>query len=867
MRTSAAWEKMYTDVKGLADSLWSYHRYLLKQLEKSEHNRNLDHPARPLAENCSVFTILKTGSEVKPKYKPLDKAVSLADYNEPVFFDESLHTDVPFDENIQRLRYFEGLQLSVDVDVIKYCPGGAILTTWCFFKAHENRNDIQKQTDAATNILKITPKLPEYHTRMMKQNFKRGIKNIANIQPSVLDMIYKDLTLDATAASHPDTQLRLQMIVMGETGLLTDLRKLNPGRPTGTFDEFFSKLGEIIHENTAADDRRHSQAHMSQYMSVKDLISQAKERCPAGTDIPSSSLVRLQFMPRNPYAKTALSFTSKLPIQYKIQRRQLRVSYPDDHYTSALFKYLRSFAVRLGNDCALFFCDDKAKVPFGEPDMVLSTGVRGKKTLTPSTSTLVAADHDMHHKGSLTPSVYMKCDVPDSVEKSFYRGKVTTVINDSIFQSSNPMRHAATLVRLVKKEDSKPKVLLKFTDGGTDHRNTLEHVKCASICMFKELDLDMFVACRCAPGQSYTNPAERIMSILNIGLQNCALSRQKSTDEVENCIRKCNSMDSIRKVAVDKPEIKEQWEVAIEPLREVIENRFKRLSLKDEPIEAMYPTSEEEMDILKQHLHYLFPQMNTDRLVKAETNKVEKYAEWLDLHCKQSQYCFQIRKCDNPECCGPSSLDLEWIPDPMLDDSKNHYRPFDELYGSETSECDRPTFQKPTERKKATKVKSSIAINPLTKLIQEDETLLGDASVYTAQNARTSIECVECNKPRLVYSKSRLNERTKLQLALALSEGDYTCGSPLTTPEHPLHGKMFVRMNIDCSSPMETSYFSCIHYSSDIAQTDRCYYCGVTGADTDETLKLQFKTVYPICVLCKNKNFETVCMRPFGKKK
>ncbi|WAR05887.1 hypothetical protein MAR_021256 [Mya arenaria] len=96
--------------------------------------------------------------------------------------------------------------------------------------------------------------------------------------------------------------------------------------------------------------------------------------------------------------------------------------------------------------------------------------------------------------------------------------------------------------------------------------------------------------------------------------QNCALSRQKSTDEVENCILKCNSMDSIRKVAVDKPEIKEQWEVAIEPLREVIKNRFKRLSLKDEPIEAMYPTSEEEMDILKQHLNYVFPQMNTDRL-------------------------------------------------------------------------------------------------------------------------------------------------------------------------------------------------------------------------------------------------------------
>lgn len=180
-----------------------------------------------------------------------------------------------------------------------------------------------------------------------------------------------------------------------------------------------------------------------------------------------------------------------------------------------------------------FFCDDKAKVQIGEPDVPMSTGVRGKKSVALSNTTLAATDHNLHHKGSLTPSVYMQCDVPGSIDKPFYRGKVTVVVNDSVFQSSNPMRHATTLLKQIQKLQDKPKVVLKFSDGGTDHRTNLGHVIVSAICLFKELDLDLYVAARCAPGQSWINPAERVMSILNIGLQNCALSREKGSTELE----------------------------------------------------------------------------------------------------------------------------------------------------------------------------------------------------------------------------------------------------------------------------------------------------------------------------------------------
>jgi len=103
------------------------------------------------------------------------------------------------------------------------------------------------------------------------------------------------------------------------------------------------------------------------------------------------------------------------------------------------------------------------------------------------------------------------------------------------------------------------------------------------------------------------------MSILNIGLQNCFLSREKSIDDIQTIIRKCTGMEDLRKANVDHPEPREHWETAIEPVKDVVESRFRRLSLKGEPIKVKAPVGDEEIDLLKRHLVYMFPDMNTDR--------------------------------------------------------------------------------------------------------------------------------------------------------------------------------------------------------------------------------------------------------------
>ena len=101
---------------------------------------------------------------------------------------------------------------------------------------------------------------------------------------------------------------------------------------------------------------------------------------------------------------------------------------------------------------------------------------------------------------------------------------------------------------------------MKYTDGGTDQRNTLEAVKVASICLFKELNLDLLVAARCAPGHSFMNPAERIMSILNLGLQNVATERSPDKNpDIEKKFKRCRSMKELRELVDKDKDLKKAW--------------------------------------------------------------------------------------------------------------------------------------------------------------------------------------------------------------------------------------------------------------------------------------------------------------------
>jgi hypothetical protein len=111
---------------------------------------------------------------------------------------------------------------------------------------------------------------------------------------------------------------------------------------------------------------------------------------------------------------------------------------------------------------------------------------------------------------------------------------------------------------------------MKFIDGGTDQRNTPESVRCATICLFREMNFDMVILGRCASGHSYINPAERIMSILSISPPNVPLSRIISSSKNEAQFKKCNIMAHLREQAKKFPNLKDAWLESVEPVQSLV---------------------------------------------------------------------------------------------------------------------------------------------------------------------------------------------------------------------------------------------------------------------------------------------------------
>lgn len=77
---------------------------------------------------------------------------------------------------------------------------------------------------------------------------------------------------------------------------------------------------------------------------------------------------------------------------------------------------------------------------------------------------------------------------------------------------------------------------MMYSDGGPDNRLTFMSVKLALIALFIEANLDMLIALRTAPSNSWANPVERVMSIVNIGLQGVGLMRRKMSEKFEKVV-------------------------------------------------------------------------------------------------------------------------------------------------------------------------------------------------------------------------------------------------------------------------------------------------------------------------------------------
>ena len=110
---------------------------------------------------------------------------------------------------------------------------------------------------------------------------------------------------------------------------------------------------------------------------------------------------------------------------------------------------------------------------------------------------------------------------------------------------------------------------------------------------------------RTCPYQSWQNIAERVMSTLNLALQNVSLSRLSMPSEFEALICNKNTLGDVRKEIKKKPELSDAIRDAMASAMIAVGERFKSMKIKETAIKLGVPATEEgitDFFFLTQHL-------------------------------------------------------------------------------------------------------------------------------------------------------------------------------------------------------------------------------------------------------------------------
>ena len=261
-----------------------------------------------------------------------------------------------------------------------------------------------------------------------------------------------------------------------------------------------------------------------------------------------------------------------------IQARQFREWHVDCHYASALFRYEKEFSIKYKQYVGFVAMDDKHTCKVGEPDFPVAAVERGKEVIVARSQSFQVTNHDFT-KVTVTPSATMLINIPDDIEGTFYDGQIHVGAKENCFQPSSSFRHITELSEILEQDEKSKEILCLYTDGGgPDHR--LTYLSVQMICLFLKQYKDELIAVRTPPKNSWENPLERVMSILNQGLQCIGLMRKKGAEHIEDELKNASTMKEIRALAENDPEIKTALLNSLAPVKDLMNEIFRRLNLK-----------------------------------------------------------------------------------------------------------------------------------------------------------------------------------------------------------------------------------------------------------------------------------------------
>lgn len=183
---------------------------------------------------------------------------------------------------------------------------------------------------------------------------------------------------------------------------------------------------------------------------------------------------------------------------------------------------------------------------------------------------------------------------------------------------------------------------------------------------------------------------------------------------------------------------------SIAPMKILLADIMRRLELKGKPFGSYSAASKEDIESVWNSLHEVDSSLKVDdKHPKASLKSHPAVEEFIKHCCQTRHYSFCIKKCGVSSCsiCRPPRLPTEafskisFIPDP-IPQGDGHYKPFEEVYGTTTTEKFRPSLSKQSAKSKK---------------------LPFSASVQHVRNVDLMVQCEECEMWRLLYSPRKLS--------------------------------------------------------------------------------------------------------------
>ena len=381
------------------------------------------------------------------------------------------------------------------------------------------------------------------------------------------------------------------------------------------------------------------------------------------------------------------------------------------------------------------------------------------------------------------------------------------------------------LLQVLQNRRLETSILFLYTDGGSDHRLTYLSVKISLICIFLKLDLDYLCAGRTAPYHSWRNPVERIMSVLNLGLQSVGIARAVMPDEFESEVNKCNNLSELRSIASRNSAFSEAVYNSLSPVKSLLCSIFARLKLHGNNIECFQSASTTELSEFWTAIISMDATLQEGgQYRKDDLPSHKNLKEFISHCCQSSQYSFDILKCGSPVCevCKPVRLPsdifskLRHIPHPTMGED-SHYKSFIEVYGTVTHDvCPSLNSQK-----------------------EKSNSLPFYGTLQHVKNSQLVIQCDECGMWRLVFSKYKLKSQDREELQSLLDNYTFTCGSQLSELHLPSKFEYVEIRRHNCYDIIEKLYYSAKYEPI-------CVYCGTVTSFTDN------KSL-PKCSSCQEK--------------